>query len=60
MSSLYDTSIVLIVISEFRAAGLKVVCNEMKGGSETGLSYSYSFGTHVIGVCLNFNGDVVF
>jgi len=39
---------------------LKVVCNEMKEGSDTCLSYSYSYGTHVTEVCFNFNGGVVF
>jgi len=39
---------------------LKVVCNEMNGGSDTGRFSSFWYGTHVIGIGFNFNGDVVF
>ena len=39
---------------------LKVVCNEMEGGWDTCLFNPYWYGTHVIVVGLNFNGDVVF
>ena len=39
---------------------LKVVCNEMNGGSDTCGLNSFWYGTHVIGVCLSFNGGVVF
>ena len=39
---------------------LKVVCNEMEGGWDTCLFSPYWYGTHVIVVGLNFNGDVVF
>jgi len=40
--------------------GLKVVCNEMNGGSDTCMFNSYWYGTHVIVIGLNFYGDVVF
>ena len=39
---------------------LKVVGNEMNGGLESCGLNSYWYGTHVIGVCLSFNGGVVF
>jgi len=39
---------------------LKVVCNDMEGGWDTCLFNPYWYGTHVIVVGLNFNGDVVF
>jgi len=39
---------------------LKVVCNEMEGGWDTCLFNPYWYGTRVIVVGLNFNGDVVF
>jgi len=34
--------------------------NEMNGGSDTCGLNSFWYGTHVIGVCLSFNGGVVF
>jgi len=39
---------------------LKVVGNEMNGGSDTCRLNSFWYGTHVIGVCLSFNGGIVF
>jgi len=46
---------------QIRCSGnLKVVGNEMNGGSDTCGLNSFWYGTHVIGVCLSFNGGVVF
>ena len=39
---------------------LKVVCNEMNGGSDIFLVNSYWYGTHVIVISLNFYREVVF
>jgi len=43
-----------------RMQTLKVVGNEMNGGSDTCGLNSFWYGTHVIGVWLSFNGGVVF
>ena len=54
-SNLYAKNMVLFEISP-----LKVVCNEMEGGSDTGGLNSYWYGTLVIVFGLSFNGGVVF